>query len=244
MPEKAPRRTKREPEATWPLREAPTGALAKKPRPTARGRRTEAALLDAARRVIARDGFRAASIAAICEEAGTSLGTFYTYFDSKERVLERLALAFKDEVQARYADVPSEGKSPYELMHALVRIYYEAFREHSPVLAGLLHASMHDPSIAAFWRTLRADARRQIAANVRYMQERGYAPGLDPEATASALGAMMDYFSYVWLVEGGEDGRPTIPDRLAVETMARIWFHSVCFREEDVPELSKKRGRR
>ncbi|MGH2927257.1 MAG: TetR family transcriptional regulator, partial [Solirubrobacteraceae bacterium] len=52
----------------------------------ARGVRTRAALIDAARRVFERDGYLEARVADIAAAAGVAHGSFYTYFDSKDDV--------------------------------------------------------------------------------------------------------------------------------------------------------------
>src|SRR5580698_7583907 len=51
---------------------------------SAKGRRTRARLLEAAKAVFERDGFLAARISDIAAEAEVSHGSFYHYFDSKE----------------------------------------------------------------------------------------------------------------------------------------------------------------
>ena len=38
---------------------------------------------------------------------------------------------------------------------------------------------------------------------------------------------MMDYFCYVWLIEGGEASHPSLPDDVAIETMARVFYRTV-----------------
>jgi AcrR family transcriptional regulator len=50
----------------------------------ARGLRSRAALVRAARAVFERDGFLEARIVDICAEAGIATGSFYTYFKTKE----------------------------------------------------------------------------------------------------------------------------------------------------------------
>jgi AcrR family transcriptional regulator len=62
---------------------------AKVPR-TERGRRTLRALLDAAADEFGERGFHDAAIAKIAERAGTAIGSFYTYFDSKEAIFRAL----------------------------------------------------------------------------------------------------------------------------------------------------------
>src|SRR6476660_4573530 len=53
---------------------------------TARGQRTLRKILDAARGEFGERGFGDSSIVGITQRAGVALGTFYTYFDSKEAV--------------------------------------------------------------------------------------------------------------------------------------------------------------
>ena len=57
---------------------------------TVRGRQSRQQLIDAARIVFERDGFLRARIADICDEAGMSHGSFYTYFVSKEEIFQEL----------------------------------------------------------------------------------------------------------------------------------------------------------
>ncbi|MBA2933876.1 TetR/AcrR family transcriptional regulator [Sphingomonas sp. CGMCC 1.13654] len=69
--------------------EGASASGAKTPR-TARGRRTLRALLDAAADEFGEKGFHDAAIAKIAERAGTAIGSFYTYFDSKEAIFRAL----------------------------------------------------------------------------------------------------------------------------------------------------------
>src|SRR5438045_476568 len=62
---------------------------AKEPR-TERGRRTLRAMLDAAATKFGERGFHETGITHITQRAGVALGTFYTYFDSKEAVFGAL----------------------------------------------------------------------------------------------------------------------------------------------------------
>jgi AcrR family transcriptional regulator len=55
---------------------------------TARGERTLRKILDAARGEFGERGFSDSSIVGITQRAGVALGTFYTYFDSKESVFQ------------------------------------------------------------------------------------------------------------------------------------------------------------
>jgi AcrR family transcriptional regulator len=55
--------------------------------PNRRGARSREAVLDAAERLMAEQGYEAASVAALVEEAGIPASSIYHYFGSKEGVL-------------------------------------------------------------------------------------------------------------------------------------------------------------
>lgn len=199
---------------------------------TARGRRTERALLDAARVVIARDGYATAKIADIAALAGTAMGSFYTYFDGKEHLLVALAVDFKHDVGHRFAAIETKGRALLDVMRDAVSSYWDAYVAHAPVLAGIHQAAATSREVAETWRGLRADSRRQLTASIEFMQSRGQGLGIDPDAASSALCAMMDGFCRTWIVGGGEVDRDTIDREVAVETLTAIWYRTVAFRGE------------
>jgi AcrR family transcriptional regulator len=61
----------------------------KKPK-TARGRKTRDKLLEAAENEFGEKGFHEAGISGITYRAGVALGTFYTYFESKDEIFRAL----------------------------------------------------------------------------------------------------------------------------------------------------------
>ncbi len=72
---------------------------------TARGRRTQRTLLDAAAEEFGERGFHEAGIARIAQRAGTAVGTFYTYFDSKEAIFRALVADMSAQVRETVAPV-------------------------------------------------------------------------------------------------------------------------------------------
>jgi AcrR family transcriptional regulator len=73
-----------------PRASAPSAASPGKEPRTARGQATMRKLLDAAAKEFGERGFHDASISGITRRAGTALGSFYTYFDSKEAIFSAL----------------------------------------------------------------------------------------------------------------------------------------------------------
>lgn len=111
----------------------PVGA-GKTPR-TDRGRRTLRILLDAAAIEFGERGFHEASISGITRRAGVALGSFYTYFDSKDAVFRALVLDMSDQVRDRVApairDAPNqiaaERAGLFEFI-SFVRLHREIYR--------------------------------------------------------------------------------------------------------------------
>jgi AcrR family transcriptional regulator len=96
----------------------------KSPR-TARGRKTLRAILDAAAIEFGEKGFHDSSIIGITTRAGVALGSFYTYFDSKDAVFR--ALVNDMSAQLRDHVTPLVQAAPDGI--AAERIGLEAFLE-------------------------------------------------------------------------------------------------------------------
>ncbi|HEX2762293.1 MAG TPA: TetR/AcrR family transcriptional regulator [Allosphingosinicella sp.] len=75
----------------------------KEPR-TERGRKTLARLIEAAAAEFGERGFHEAAINGITRRAGVALGTFYTYFDSKEAVFRALVREMSRATRAHVAE--------------------------------------------------------------------------------------------------------------------------------------------
>ncbi|MFN4356989.1 TetR/AcrR family transcriptional regulator [Sphingopyxis alaskensis] len=118
---------------------------------TERGRRTLRKLLDAAAVEFGERGFHEASISAITRRAGTALGSFYTYFDSKEEIFQALVRymseqlrdhvtprvqAAPDEIRAEriglesYLGFVREHKEIYRIIDEAEFVDYESYRRH------------------------------------------------------------------------------------------------------------------
>jgi AcrR family transcriptional regulator len=81
------------------------GRAADKVPRTARGRRTLRAILDAAAEEFGARGFHEAAIARIAQRADVAIGSFYTYFDSKEAVFRALVADMSAQVRDTVAPV-------------------------------------------------------------------------------------------------------------------------------------------
>jgi AcrR family transcriptional regulator len=135
---------------------------AKEPR-TERGRRTLRAILDAAAAEFGERGFHETGITQITQRAGVALGTFYTYFDSKEDVFRALVrdmsgkvlqvgvkavegvggtLPAEQSVLAAFIAFAGEHKELYRIIDEAEFVEPEAWRAHYQGAAGRIRARL------------------------------------------------------------------------------------------------------
>lgn len=199
-----------------------------------RSRRTRDALVGAARVCIERDGYHAARISDIAEEAGAAIGSFYTYFPSKQAVFTAVAhdaIADLARIKPRLVLPPPRSRSRSQLrQHAMRQIRYaiEQFVDRYAERGALLMLRL-DEAIGSHpeLMTLRLAVHEQfadtIAQSVQRWQDAAIAdPTLDPLHTGDALAAMVGHATRVWLVFGRPHDR-----ELAIDTLTRLWANGI-----------------
>jgi AcrR family transcriptional regulator len=114
--------------------DAPVSAASdgKAPR-TARGERTLRKILDAARDEFGERGFSESSIVGITQRAGVALGTFYTYFDSKEAVFHALVEDMSGQVRDHVAPAFEQAADAIDGERRALESFLEFARSHRHV---------------------------------------------------------------------------------------------------------------
>lgn len=120
------------------------GRSSKVPR-TERGRKTLRKLLDAAAVEFGEKGFHEASISGITRRAGTALGSFYTYFDSKDEIFRALVSDMSDMVRIHSAREVTPDLSPIEIEAAAMTGFLKFAREHKEIYRIVDEAEFVDP---------------------------------------------------------------------------------------------------
>lgn len=201
-----------------------------------RGRRTRAALVDAARTVFERDGFVNARIADISAEADYAHGTFYTYFQSKEEIFKEVVLRIQDDMVADDGAAPV-GADPYTRIETANRNYVNAYKANAKLMATLEQVVTINPEI----RQLRLDIRerftsRNTRAITRWQAEGIADPTIDASYAAHFLGAMVDRSIYTWLVLG----QPFEEERV-ITTLTTLWINALGIRPSDASRAKPTR---
>lgn len=146
----------------------------KEPR-TARGRRTLRAILDAAAVEFGEKGFHEGSISGITRRAGVALGSFYTYFDSKDAVFRALVRDMSDQVRDHVAPAIRSADHQIAAERAGLLHFIRFVREHKEIYRIIDEAEFVDPESFHMHYATTADriARRIAAAGERGEMRRG-----------------------------------------------------------------------
>jgi AcrR family transcriptional regulator len=200
--------------------------------PTVRGRQTQAAIDAAARTVIARKGFLAATVSDIASEAGKSAGSFYNYYDSKESMAREWVQRFIADAKAsvRAADTPDLTNR--ERSRRAAAIYWHTYRDKLPEIVSVSQLAMVNEDFAAYWSDLCALPISVIATVVRNAQRDGYCQDDDPDLLALALFSMMNQFCHHQF--SGDGRADAVDDEACITTLANI-FHRTIYHKETGP---------
>ncbi|SCC47254.1 MULTISPECIES: TetR/AcrR family transcriptional regulator [unclassified Gordonia (in: high G+C Gram-positive bacteria)] len=193
--------------------------------PTNKGRQTEAAFLDAARRTFAEKGYLNTKISDISAAAGRSTGSFYNYYDSKDRLLEALLDQFSDEVVEQ--SLATRHSEPEASVRAAVTAYWTTYKKYLPEIIGLFQISMTDDDFRNRWLANRVSGVKQVLSGLHSAERAGYSIGLPLEPLASALVATLESTCWTWLAVRGDAAGPVPDDDTAIEILTAIWYRTV-----------------
>jgi len=145
------------------------------PPATERGRRTRRKLLDAATAEFGERGFHEASIASITRRAGVALGSFYTYFGSKEAIFRDLVRDLSDGVRRAAAERLAERElHSLDTERAALAAFLAFARDHSEIYRIIDEAEFVDPeSYRAHYEKTAERILRRLRAGAASGQLRG-----------------------------------------------------------------------
>ena len=112
---------------------------------TDRGRRTLRAILDAAAIEFGERGFHETSIVAITARAGVALGSFYTYFESKDAVFRALVRDMSARVRAHVGPVILDAPDRLSGERARLAAFLDFVRRHKELYRIVDEAEFVDP---------------------------------------------------------------------------------------------------
>ena len=137
---------------------------------TPRGERTLRKILDAAQAEFGERGFAETSIVGITQRAGVALGTFYTYFDSKEVVFAAVVRDMSSQVRDHVAPAFAHATDSLDGERRALESFLRFAREHRDVYRIIDEAEFVEP---AAYREHYETTGSRIAARFRAAREKG-----------------------------------------------------------------------
>jgi AcrR family transcriptional regulator len=195
----------------------------REPPRTARGARTRAALVTAARTVFERDGYLNARLTDITAEANCSTGSFYTYFTNKEEIFAAVMEQAQEEMLHPHVREMTDSDDPTALIEAGNRAYLVAYRRNAKLMGLLEQVANIDDDVRELRRRRGAAFAERNARSIRDLQARGLAdPEVDPLLAASALSSMVGRMAYSVYVLGDDWSLEDL-----VATLTRLWANAL-----------------
>jgi AcrR family transcriptional regulator len=192
-------------------------AAAKAPR-TARGERTMRKILDAARHEFGERGFSDSSIVGITQRAGVALGTFYTYFESKEALFQALVRDMSAQVRDNVGPALSGASNGLDGERRALEAFLKLAREHRDIYRIIDESEFVEPAVYRehYDTTATRIAARLVAARDKGEIDRGFS---DEDLMVLAWG-MMGANVFLGLRFAVWDDAE---ERRIAEVMSRVW---------------------
>lgn len=186
---------------------------------------TRARLLAAARDAFSELGYPETRVADVVARAGTSHGTFYTYFDDKKDVLFALTDESARELYGTAVAVPGEPVAdPLEMIRFRTRSFFAAYGAQWRFVRAWMQAGSMHPDVDDLRRRIQDSIAGALAVTLAEDQRRGAIPAdVDVELAATALTQMVEATAHRRLANGAE-----LDDHVA-EQVARL-FHAALYR--------------
>jgi AcrR family transcriptional regulator len=137
---------------------------------TPRGERTLRKILDAAQAEFGERGFAETSIVGITQRAGVALGTFYTYFDSKEVVFAAVVRDMSSQVRDRVAPAFAGATDALDGERRALEAFLVFARKHRDVYRIIDEAEFVEP---AAYREHYETTGTRIAARLIAARDKG-----------------------------------------------------------------------
>jgi AcrR family transcriptional regulator len=210
-------------------------APGREPPRTARGERTRARLVAAARTVFERDGYLDARLIDITTEAQTAAGSFYTYFTNKEEIFAAVLEEVQQEMLHPHVREMTQSDDPVAVIEASNRAYFIAYKRNAKLMRLLEQVATIDDDVRDLRRRRGKAFAERTARSIRDLQARGLAdPDVDPFMAATALGSMVGRMAYGTYVLGDNFKLDDL-----VATVTRLWVNAL-----RIPDSTDKKQRK
>lgn len=155
-----------------------------------------ASIVEAAVRVLARQGYARTSLMDIASEVGMSKGAVHYHFPTKEALMAQVLQTACEAVAQRTRDAWTAGGDPLNALRSSLRELWRVRAElpdEAKVVADLVAQSLHDrslrPPLADYYRFAGAQVEQHLRDHLATL---GLEPRVDPAKIPRLLHAMLD----------------------------------------------------
>lgn len=183
-------------------------------------------LVEAAVRVMARDGVARTTTRSICAEAGVSLSVFHYCFNSKQALLEAAIESIMGTYMARVRSAVEPKATLRATVRAALGSYWDHVTAHPAEHMLTYELTQYALREAGFEHLARAQYEHYVASATLLVQQvcaaRGVTPRVPAEVVARVLAANIDGVTLQYLVLGDERAAEALLDALADQLVALI----------------------
>jgi AcrR family transcriptional regulator len=188
---------------------------------SARGQRTRAALLKAAREAFEERGFGEVNATEITDRAGVGYGSFYAYFASCDDIFTAVADTFLEGVHD-LSRAPVDVTEPLARFTAENTLFFRIYRENARMFQLVEERAAIDEQFRKTWRALRRRYVGRMARNLKRLEEQGVIErGLDLTYTAEVLSAMVERAAHLSALQ------PTRDEKRLLRALEDTWSRAV-----------------
>lgn len=187
---------------------------------------SSAQIVQAAIRVLAKQGYARTSLMDIAREAGMSKGAVHYHFPTKEALIQVVLRTALDAVQQRTLEAWGKGGDPFESVRTSIEELWRVRAERTDealVIADLLAQSLHDtslrPRLAEYYRFAAAQMHEHLMAQVLAL---GLRPKIPAEVVPRILLGVLDGLVMQVFVDPGSLRPADVVQ--AIETIALSLF--------------------
>lgn len=166
---------------------ADTIAASQKTPPTAKGRATRRAILEAAEEVFGELSYDRASIAEITRRAGVAQGTFYVYFPDKKAAFVELVHELNHNMRRVISETVAGLENRFEIERVGFRTFFEYVTKHRSLYRIVRESEFVDPETHRWHYTTLAD---------------GYIRGLEKAQGEGQIATHVSAETMAWVLMG------------------------------------------
>ncbi len=157
--------------------------------------RTRSAILDAARELFARHGYKGASVRSITGLAGANLGAVAYHFGSKQGLFEAVTATVARAARERVVAAAEASGTPLRRIEAVVRAFFEHLYDNPGVPQLVIHTMVSGGPVPETAHGMMGDNLRTLSQLIAEGQADGSIRAGDPELMALSVASQP-----LWLV--------------------------------------------